>query len=439
MKNHPLIAIVGRPNVGKSTFFNRVLKTRRAIVDAQEGITRDRIYGTMDWVGHHLTFVDTGGYIPEDIDVFNAAVRKQAQLAIDEADLILFMVDGREEPTSSDVSLAKFIRETGKPHVLVVNKCDSLNNDDQVMQFYELGLEPIYPISALSGRLTGDLLDAIIQSLDLTYEDAESTATDELHLAVVGMPNVGKSSLTNALLQKEQTIVTPIAGTTRDSIDSYMRWYNKDVVIVDTAGMRKKAKVKESIEYYSNVRSLQAIDRSDVVLVLIDAVKKMGKQDKIIVDHVISKKKGLVFIVNKWDLVEKDSNTVQEFKLDMYDQFKSLEHYPILFVSALTKQRVSKIMELVWEVYEDRKQKFSTNQLNEWLHQALIQHPPPSFQGKLVKIKFITQVHTEPPILALFCNNPKYVSVDYKRYLENRFRENFKTSGVPLTFSFRTK
>lgn len=439
MKNHPLIAIVGRPNVGKSTFFNRVLKSRRAIVDAQEGITRDRIYGTMDWTGHHLTFVDTGGYIPEDIDVFNTAVRRQANMAIEEADLILFMVDGREEPTSSDVSLGNFIRETGKPYILVVNKCDALRNDEQVMSFYELGLDPVFPISALSGRLTGDLLDAVVQALDLSTDENETSADDSLHLAVVGMPNVGKSSLTNALLQKEQTIVTPIAGTTRDSIDSYMRWYNKDVVIVDTAGMRKKAKVKENIEFYSNVRSLQAIDRSDVVLVLIDAVKKMGKQDKLIVDHVQSKKKGLIFIVNKWDLVEKDSNTMQGFKQDMYYQFKSMEHYPILFVSALTKQRVSKIMDLVWEVYENRKQIFSTNELNEWLRRALIQHPPPSMQGKTVKIKFITQVNSEPPVLALFCNNPKWVTVEYKRYLENRFREYFETDGVPLTFSFREK
>ncbi len=439
MKNHPLIAIVGRPNVGKSTFFNRVLKTRRAIVDAEEGITRDRIYGTMDWVGHNLTFVDTGGYIPEDIDVFNAAVRRQAQMAIEEADLILFMVDGRELPTSSDVSLSNFIRETGKPYILVVNKCDALKNDQQINNYYELGLEPIYPISALSGRLTGDLLDAIVDQLKLTFQPSDESTNENLHLAVVGMPNVGKSSLTNALLQKEQTIVTPIAGTTRDSIDSIMKWYNKDVIIVDTAGMRKKSKVKENIEYYSNVRALQAIDRSDVVLVLIDAVKKMGKQDKLIVDHVISKKKGLVFIVNKWDLVEKDSNTMQQFKLDMYDQFKSLEHYPVLFVSALTKQRVSKIMDLVWKVYEHRKVKFTTNQLNEWLQRALAQYPPPAMQGKTIKIKFMTQVHTEPPIFALFCNNPKFLTTDYKRYLENRFREYFNTEGVPLTFSFRTK
>ena len=439
MKNHPLIAIVGRPNVGKSTFFNRVLKTRRAIVDAEEGITRDRIYGTMDWVGHILTFVDTGGYIPEDIDVFNAAVRRQAQMAIEEADLILFMVDGRELPTSSDVSLSNFIRETGKPYILVVNKCDALKNDQQINNYYELGLEPIYPISALSGRLTGDLLDAIVDQLKLTFQPSDESTNENLHLAVVGMPNVGKSSLTNALLQKEQTIVTPIAGTTRDSIDSIMKWYNKDVIIVDTAGMRKKSKVKENIEYYSNVRALQAIDRSDVVLVLIDAVKKMGKQDKLIVDHVISKKKGLVFIVNKWDLVEKDSNTMQQFKLDMYDQFKSLEHYPVLFVSALTKQRVSKIMDLVWKVYEHRKVKFTTNQLNEWLQRALAQYPPPAMQGKTIKIKFMTQVHTEPPIFALFCNNPKFLTTDYKRYLENRFREYFNTEGVPLTFSFRTK
>ncbi len=439
MINQPLIAIVGRPNVGKSTFFNRVLKTRKAIVDAQEGITRDRIYGTMDWVGHHLTFVDTGGYIPEDIDIFNAAVRRQAQMAIEEANLILFMADGTEHPTSSDVALAKFVRESGKPHILVVNKCDSLEHDEQLIHFYELGIESLLPISALSGRLTGDLLDAVIDKLKLNIGDTEERGEELLHLAVVGMPNVGKSSLTNALLQKEQTIVTPIAGTTRDSIDTRMRWYNKDVMIVDTAGMRKKAKVKENIEFYSNVRALQSIERSDVSLVLIDALKGMGKQDKMIVDHVIKKKKGMVFIVNKWDLVIKDSNTMQEFKEEMVYQFKSLEHYPLLFVSAITKQRVSKIMDTVWNVYQNRQQKFSTRQLNDWLERATGQNPPPAPQGKGLKIKFIIQVHSAPPIIALFCNYPKLVPVAYQRYLENHFREYFTMDGVPLTLSFRAK
>ena len=364
---NPVIAIVGRPNVGKSTFFNRMLRQKKAIVDAQEGITRDRIYGNMDWVGHNLTFIDTGGYIPEDLDIFNSAVRKQAQAAVSEADLILLMVDGREDPTSSDRSLAQFVRESGKKSILLVNKCDTLESNKQINGYYELAIDPIQPISALTGRLSGDLLDLILEQLNIKGAKPAEEEETGMRLAIVGMPNVGKSSLTNALLQKEQTIVTPIAGTTRDSIDSYLKYFGKTITLVDTAGLRKRSKVHDSIEFYSTVRTERAIEHADVALVLIDAEKGFGKQDKTIVDNVIKKGKGLIFLVNKWDLVEKDTHTVKEFTEEISYQFRSLVHYPILYISALTKQRVSKVLGIAQTVFETRQKSITTSKLNKFL------------------------------------------------------------------------
>ncbi len=439
MKTNPIIAIVGRPNVGKSTFFNRVLKSRKAIVHSQEGITRDRIYGDVEWTGFNLTFVDTGGYIPDDADIFNAAVREQAVLAMREADLILFMVDGRVSPTPSDHALAQLVREAGKPFVLVVNKCDSMKMDDQIFLYHELGLEPVLPISALNGRLTGDLLDAIVEKLELQRELPEELTTEEMSLAIVGMPNVGKSSLTNALLRKDQTIVTPVAGTTRDSIDTHLRWYGKDVILIDTAGLRKQSKVTDNIEYYSSVRTHKAIARADVVLVLIDAVKGFTKQDKTILEQVIQKGKGLVIIVNKWDLVTKDANTMQDFMEEMVDQFRSLSHYPVLFISALTKQRVSKVLDVAWNVHQARQQRISTSELNEWLRKATANMPPPAIKGKMIRIKYITQVNQAPVIFALYANFPGLIPVSYQRYLENQLRQSFKLEGVPVKLSFRKK
>jgi GTP-binding protein len=439
MAHNPLIAIVGRPNVGKSTFFNRMLKSRKAIVDSQEGITRDRIYGTIDWAGYPLEFVDTGGYIPDDMDVLNAAVRKQAQAAIEEAEMILFMVDGRVPPTSSDLLLAQFVRESGKPHLLAVNKCDSRNQDDQCYLYYELGFETVLPISALNGRLTGDLLDVVIEKLKLGQKVFSDKDQKVLRLAIIGMPNVGKSSLTNALLKKEQTIVTPIAGTTRDSIDTTLRWYGKDIILVDTAGLRKKSKVEDNIEYYSNVRTYQAISRADVILVMLDANKGVMKQDKTIAQYVIQKGKGLVIVVNKWDLVTKNSSTLKEFQRKITHQFKALDYYPSLFISALTKQRVSKVLDFVWNVYQARQQKINTKDLNSWLEKVQRIKAPPAPKGKEIKIKFITQVNVSPPIFACFCNYPKLMPASYQRFIENQFRKSFNFEGVPLIFSFRKK
>ncbi len=436
-KKLPLIAIIGRPNVGKSTFFNRMLKTRKAIVDAQEGITRDRIYGKMDWGGHEVNIVDTGGFIANDMDIFNAPIRQQIKQAVEESDIILFIVDGREDITSSDRELAQIVHATGKKCILVVNKCDHTGFEETMYQWYELGLETIVPISALTGRSTGDLLDIVIEKLDIAHQNSAEADEENLRIAIVGMPNVGKSSLTNALLQKEQSIVTPIAGTTRDSIDSNLIWYGKKITLVDTAGMRKQAKVAESIEYYSNLRARQATESADVVLVLIDAEKGFCRQDKTITDYVIEMGKGLIIIVNKWDLIEKNSSTMSEYKREIAGSFKSLSHYPLLFVSALTKQRISTVLDVAWNVYEAGRKKINTKVLNEWLGRAVATHPVPSTQGKVIKLKFITQVHTQPPVFAIFCNYPKLIPTSYRRYLENELYDQFNFSGVTIKLSFR--
>ncbi|MDD9879198.1 MAG: ribosome biogenesis GTPase Der [Candidatus Marinimicrobia bacterium] len=436
---NPIIAIVGRPNVGKSTFFNRMLKQKKAIVDAQEGITRDRLYGETEWVGHHLTFVDTGGYIPEDLDVFNKAVREQAQAAVSEADLILLMVDGREDPTASDKTLAQFVRESGKKAILVVNKCDNLETDVQVHGFHELAIEPIHPVSALTGRLSGDLLDLILKELNLSGIKPVEEKEAGMRLSIVGMPNVGKSSLTNALLQREQSIVTPIAGTTRDSIDAYLKYYGQTITLVDTAGLRKRSKVSDNIEFYSNVRTQRAILNSDVTLVLIDAEKGFSKQDKAIVDDVIKKGKGLVFIVNKWDLVDKENHTMKDFTDEIAYQFKALSHYPILFISAKTKQRVSKVLGLAQSVYETREKTISTAKLNNFLQKLLRQQSPPATRGKVINLKYMTQVNAAPHLFVIFTNYPKLVPQSYRRFIENQLRETFDLMGVPIRISFRRK
>lgn len=433
----PLIAIIGRPNVGKSTFFNRMIKFRKAIVAEQEGITRDRIYGKMDWNGHDISIVDTGGFIPDDADIFNKAIRSQIREAVDEADMILFIVDGREDITASDRELGQIIHNSGKKCVLVLNKCDHAGYDENIFQWYEIGIDTIVPISALSGRSTGDLLDIVIEKLDIDSTVSEEEDHNSVRIAIIGMPNVGKSSLTNALLQKEKSIVTPIAGTTRDSIDSHLVWYGKNITLVDTAGMRKQSKVTESVEFYSTVRAKQATESADIVLMLIDAEKGFGNQDKKIIDYVIKMGKGLILLVNKWDLIEKDSSTMSEYKRKIAGSFKSLNHYPILFISALTRQRVSKVLDVAWNVYKARRNKISTKELNKWLEKVVHNYPVPSNQGKTIKLKFITQVHSSPTVFAIFCNYPKLVITSYRRYLENELYKHFNLTGVPIKISYR--
>ena len=435
----PIIAIIGRPNVGKSTFFNRLLSQRQAIVDAEEGITRDRIYGDVEWNGILLKFIDTGGYIPEDIDQFNSVIREQAKAAMSESDLILFMVDGKDGPTSSDQTLARLIRKSNKSYLFVVNKCDGFQTDHLVHQFHEFGLDDPVPISALSGRSTGDLLDLILEQLKLSNEAKSHYETSEPRLSIVGMPNVGKSSLTNTLLQKNRSIVTPIAGTTRDSIDAQLKWHGKKITLVDTAGLRKLAKIKDKIEYYSTVRTRNAIANSNVVMVLIDAEKGFGKQDKNILNDVISKGKGMIIIVNKWDLIKKDTFTMKNFEDLIRDEFKALDNYPILFISTLTKQRIHRVLEVAWDVYSRGRKMISTKELNEVLSKILAKNPPPSEQGKAIKIKYATQVSSEPVVIAFYVNYPKKVKTSYRRYMENQIRENFDFMGIPINLSFRRK
>jgi len=435
----PLIAIIGRPNVGKSTLFNRLLSNRQAIVDQREGITRDRIYGETEWCNQPLKFIDTGGYIPDDFDIFNTAVREQAQEAILEADMILFLVDGKEEITSSDESLAQLVRESNKRNLLVVNKCDTLKSDGQINQFYKFGLNEPLPVSALNGRYSGDVLDAIISKLNLKGHNTQKNDKYIFNLSIVGMPNVGKSSITNALLNKKRTIVTSIAGTTRDAIDSHLKWHGKNITLVDTAGLRKIAKIKDRIEYYSILRTKNAIIKSQVVMVMIDAVKGFGKQDKNIADLVINNGKGLIIVVNKWDLIRKKTNTMKDYSEEIRYQFKSLNNYPILFCSAKDKKRIHKILDTAWNVFKRTKMIVPTRKLNQSLEKILKINPPASDKGKVVRIKFATQVSNEPLVIAFYVNYPKLIKESYKRYLKNQVRKYFDFEGVPLKLSFRKK
>ena len=433
------VSIVGRPNVGKSTLFNKFLGKRKSIVDSQEGITRDRVYGETIWCGHTLNFIDTGGYIPKDLDIFNSEVRKQANEAISESNLILFLVDGKQGITSTDCVLAKAILMTDKPYIFAVNKCDMLDKDNQIHQFHELGLENPFPLSALNGRNSGDLLDLIVKKLNLKLPVSSNKKNDLLKLAIVGMPNVGKSSLTNALLNKNRSIVTSIAGTTRDSIDVPIKWFEKEIVLIDTAGLRKVSKINDQIEYYSSVRTQNAIYRSNIVLVMIDAMKGFTKQDKTIIDEVIFKTKGLIIIVNKWDLIDKNNESMQNFIDEMRYQFKSIDNYPIIFISALTKQRIHKVLETSWAVYNRIIHRLSTKKLNDTLKLIIEKNPPSSSKGKSIRIKYVTQVSREPFVIALYLNYPNVIKTEYKRYLENSFRKHFDLLGISVKLSFRKK
>jgi len=434
------VAIIGRPNVGKSTFFNRVLNQRKAIVHEKEGITRDRIYGEMFWTGHQLRFVDTGGFIPKDSDIFNREIRNQAKEAANEADFILFIVDGKTGPVSTDVELANFVRKSGKKHLMAVNKCDDLILSQQINNFFELGLKPVLPISALNGRLTGDLLDEIIHLSNIKLSENKKEADDsEFRLAITGMPNVGKSSLLNAILKRNQSIVTPIGGTTRDAIDSNIRYYGKKITLVDTAGLRKKSKISDNIEFYSTIRTQNAILNCDLALVLIDAEKGFTKHDKSIIDDVILKGKGLIVIVNKWDLINKTTNTMKEFVDEMIYQFKTVGDYPILFISALTKKRISGVLKEASLLSKKIKKKLSTSDLNKSLQKALSLKAPPATKGKVINLNYITQVNTKPHLFVIYANYPKLVPLNYRKYLENSLRADFDLKGIPFRISFRKK
>ncbi len=434
----PTVAILGRPNVGKSTLFNRMVGKLHAIVSPVEGVTRDRIYGSFEWAGKDFNIIDTGGYLPDTEDIMNKHVRLQAELATEEADLLILLVDGKSEITSSDRILAELIVKSQKPYILVSNKIDDNAHEDYALGFYELGLGEPYTIAALSGRKIGDLCDIIVSKLP----DQNITVTEDeniINLAIVGMPNVGKSSLMNAVLKEEKSIVTDIAGTTRDSVDSYIKYFNRQYKIIDTAGLRRKAKIGDNIEYYSSVRTFRVIDDCDVAAVLIDGSKGFGNQDRDIVRYVIDQGKGLVLVVNKWDLVEKDTSTMKNYIDDIEYHFPSVSHYPIQFISVKNNRRIWNVLELASAIYDERRKKIKTSELNEFVETAMYRYPPPAVQGKHLKVKYVTQVHHSPPIFVFFSNHPKLFPVAYKRYLENRMRETFGYKGVPIRISFREK
>jgi GTP-binding protein len=432
-----LVAIVGRPNVGKSTFFNRLVGKRHAIVDEIAGVTRDRIYGKSDWNGVEFSVIDTGGWVENSDDIFEEEIRKQVLLAVDEADVITFLVDAQEGITDMDEAVADILRRTQKPVYLVANKVDNNNIRMQAAEFYSLGLGDPWCVSSINGSGTGDLLDEVIKHFDETPEtdDAEGIP----RIAVVGRPNVGKSSLINTFIGEERNIVTPIAGTTRDAIDTHYRKFGHEFIIVDTAGLRRKNRVKEDLEFYSVMRSVRAIESSDVCLLLIDATQGLERQDMNIFSLIVRNKKGVVLVVNKWDLVEKDNKTMKEYTELLKERLAPFNDIPIVFASALTKQRVFKVVEEAMQVYENRKRRVSTSELNNFLHETLEIKQPPIYKGKLVKIKYVTQLPTRTPQFAFFCNLPQYVRDPYKRFLENRLRERFNFSGVPIQIYFREK
>lgn len=431
-----IVAIVGRPNVGKSTFFNRLIQRREAIVDAVSGVTRDRHYGKSDWNGKEFSLIDTGGYILGSDDVFEAEIDKQVELAIDEADAIIFMVDVETGVTGMDEDVAKLLRKVDKPVFLVVNKVDNNKRAEDAVEFYALGLGDYFNVASINGSGTGELLDALVAALP----EKEEVVEDELpRFAVVGRPNAGKSSFINTLIGEERYIVTDIAGTTRDSIDTKYNRFGFEFNLVDTAGIRRKAKVKEDLEFYSVMRSVRAIEHSDVCLLVCDATRGFDGQVQNIFWLAERNRKGIVILINKWDLVEKDNKTIKDFEKHIRQQIEPFTDVPIVFISTLTKQRIFKAIETAVEVYKNRSKRVKTSVLNDILLPIIENFPPPAYKGKFVKIKYIMQLPTPQPQFAFFCNLPQYVKEPYKRFLENKLREHFDFHGVPISVYMRKK
>ena len=432
-----ILAIVGRPNVGKSTLFNRLLERREAIVDSTAGVTRDRHYGKSDWNGVEFTVIDTGGYDVGSDDIFEEEIRRQVQLAVDEATSIVFVVNVEEGLTDTDQEIYQLLRKANKPLYVVVNKVDSAKELLPATEFYELGIEKYYTLSSATGSGTGELLDDIVKDFPTTeYVDVFEGLP---RITIAGRPNVGKSTLTNALLGDERNIVTDIAGTTRDSIETIYNKFGHEFILVDTAGMRKKSKVSEDLEFYSVMRSIRAIENSDVVILMIDATKGWDSQDMNIFGIAQKNRKGIVILVNKWDLVEKETNTMKQFENQIREKIALFSDVPILFISALTKQRILKAVETAVEVYENRKKRIKTSKLNEIMLPIIENTPPPALKGKYIKIKYCTQLPTVTPQFAFFCNLPQYVKEPYKRFIENQLRKNFDFTGVPIEVYFRQK
>ncbi|MBN1251338.1 MAG: ribosome biogenesis GTPase Der [Bacteroidales bacterium] len=432
-----IVAIVGRPNVGKSTLFNRLVEHRAAIIHETSGVTRDRHYGKCNWEGQDFTVIDTGGYVVNSDDVFEEEIRKHATLAIQEADVVIFLVDVISGITDLDDAIAGILRKSKKQVLLVVNKVDNTQRQYDANVFYGLGLGDIYTISSISGSGTGELLDKLIEVFPKEPEVEEEE--DIPKFAIVGRPNVGKSSLINALVGEERNIVTPISGTTRDSIHTRFNKFGHDFFLIDTAGLRKKGKVTENIEFYSVMRSIRAIEDSDVCLLLLDATRGIETQDVNILNLIEKNKKGVVILVNKWDLVEKDHKAVKEYSDAIKERIAPFSDVPIIFTSAVTKQRILKVMEMAIEVYENKKRRISTSKLNEYMQEVIATNHPPSVKGKFVNIKYVSQLPTHSPSFAFYCNLPQYVLESYKRFLENKIREKYNFHGVPIQIFVRKK
>lgn len=433
----PLVAIVGRPNVGKSTLFNRLTEQRQAIVHDESGVTRDRIYGDVEWNGRTFDLVDTGGLVPRSAERFEAAIREQVLLTLEEADVILFVVDAETGITDLDQEVGQVLRRAEQPVLVVGNKADNDLRRMEAAELWSLGLGDVYALSAINGSGTGDFLDAVVEALpDEPEVDEEDDAP---RIAFIGRPNVGKSSLSNRLVGKERSIVTEIAGTTRDSVDARIEHDGRELVLVDTAGLRRKARVKENVEFYSMLRTERAIQTCDVAVLLVDAERGFESQDAKVLREAADMKKGLVVVVNKWDLVSKETNTARDFERAAKERLGTLDFVPFLFVSALTGQRADKVLNLALDVYDRRQQRIPTAMLNEVVERAVRGQYPPSWRGNYVQIKYATQVRESPPVLAFFSNHPQGIKESYGRYLENKLRASFGFDGVPLTLTFKKK
>jgi len=433
-----IVAIVGRPNVGKSTFFNRLIEDRKAIMDNVSGVTRDRHYGYAEWQGNFFTVIDTGGYVHGSDDQFEAAIRSQVELAIEEATVILFMVDVQAGLVELDKEFAAVMRKCKKPVYVVVNKADSAEKANFGGEFYALGLGEVYSISSQNGSGTGELLDQVVSHFE--KNDNENPNAGIPRIAILGRPNVGKSSFVNALLGKERTIVTDVAGTTRDAIDTHYKAYGNNFILTDTAGIRRKAKINEDIEFYSVMRSIRTLEDSDICVVLIDATKGLEAQDVNIINLADRYGKGIVIMVNKWDLVmDKDSNTAAKLEKEIRERLHPISYMPILFASVITKQRIFQVIEKAVKANENKTRKIPTSQLNNWLEEAIAHYPPPAIKSKLISIKYMTQFPAKTPSFAFFCNLPQYIKEPYMRYLENQLREKFDFEGTPIRLFFRKK
>lgn len=433
----PVVSIVGRPNVGKSTFFNRLIGSRKAIVHDEYGVTRDRHYGETFWNGQDFTVIDTGGYLPDEINVMVVGIREQVHIALEESDVVLFVVDVETGINTLDKSVANLLREQDKPVIVVANKADNEERILNASEFYELGFEDVYPISSISGMGTGDLLDRVVELLPESEPEPDVSVPK---LAFIGRPNVGKSSMFNSLLKDERAIVTNIAGTTRDSINSNLEYNGKEYILVDTAGLRKRTKVKENIEFYSTVRTERAIRECDIAILIVDAMQGFDAQDKRVLREAEKFNKGLIIVLNKWDMVpEKDTNTVREFEEYIYNSVPQLHYVPIITTSAINRKRVTKVIELAQQVIEERKKEIPTPEFNDFIENMLGARPLPMKRGRQLKITYATQVKSNPPVFKFFMNSPHDLPPNYRKFIENKLRERFGFTGVPVTMIFRQK